>query len=61
MGDMIGWEDDDNIVGPIAATVKQSLLCLIPHIMPRNGGQTSLYRLVLGHQGFQHPQHVDLQ
>lgn len=49
---MIGWEDDDNTVGPIAAAAKQSLLRLIPHIMPRDGDQTSLYRLVLEHGDF---------
>jgi hypothetical protein len=49
---MIGWEDDDNTVGPIAAAAKQSLLQLIPHIMPRDGDQTSLYGLVLDHGDF---------
>ncbi|KND87198.1 hypothetical protein TOPH_08182 [Tolypocladium ophioglossoides CBS 100239] len=33
-GDMIGWESDENTVGPIAAAAKQSLLRLISHIMP---------------------------
>jgi len=49
---MIGWEDDDNTVGPIAAAAKQCLLQLIPHIMPRDGDQTSLYRLVFDHGDF---------
>ncbi|KAJ9634519.1 hypothetical protein H2199_008976 [Coniosporium tulheliwenetii] len=52
IGDMIGWEDDNNVVGPIAAAAKQSLLRLIPHIMPADGDQTSLYRLVLDHGDF---------
>ncbi|KAE8440664.1 hypothetical protein EG329_006843 [Mollisiaceae sp. DMI_Dod_QoI] len=52
IGDMIGWEDDDNTVGLIAAAAKQSLVRLIPHIMPRDGDQTSLYRLVLDHGDF---------
>ena len=49
---MIGWEDDNNTVGPIAAAAKQSLLRLIPHIMPADSDQTSLYRLVLDHGDF---------
>jgi hypothetical protein len=52
MGDMIGWEGDNNIVGPIAAAAKQSLLRLIPHIMPADSDQASLYRLVLDHGDF---------
>lgn len=47
ISDMIGWEDDNNTVGPIVAVAKNSLLHLIPHIMPTDGDQTSLYRLVL--------------
>jgi hypothetical protein len=49
---MIGWEDDNNTVGPIAAAAKQSLLCLIPHIMPMDNDENSLYRLVLEHGDF---------
>lgn len=51
---MIGWEDDDNIVGPIAAAAKQSLLRLIPHTMPAGSDseQSSFYRLVLEHGDF---------
>ncbi|KAJ9197698.1 hypothetical protein DTO164E3_5552 [Paecilomyces variotii] len=49
IGDMIGWEDDNNTVGPIAASAKQSLLRLIPHIMPADSDRISLYRLVLEH------------
>ncbi len=49
---MIGWEDDNNTVGPIAAVAKQSLLRLIPHIMPVDSSQASLYRLVLDHGDF---------
>ena len=49
---MIGWESDNVTVGPIAAAAKQSLLRLIPHIMPINSDQTSLYRLVLDHGDF---------
>ncbi|POR33051.1 Uncharacterized protein TPAR_06751 [Tolypocladium paradoxum] len=52
IGDMIGWEDDNNTVGPIAAAAKQILLRLIPHIMPADGDQTPLYRLVLDHGDF---------
>ncbi len=49
---MIGWEDDNNTVGPIAAAARQSLLRLVPHIIPAEGNQTSLYRLVLDHGDF---------
>ena len=49
---MIGWEDDNNTVGPITTAAKQSLLRLIPHIMPTDSDQTSLYHLVLEHSDF---------
>ena len=52
---MIGWESDDNVVGPIAAAAKQSLLRLIPDFLPfedRNHNQSLLYRLVLDHGDF---------
>lgn len=52
LGDMIGWEDDNNSVGPIAAAAKHSLLRLIPYIMPEDSNDTSLYRLVLEHGDF---------
>ncbi|KAK0614924.1 3-hydroxybutyryl-CoA dehydratase [Bombardia bombarda] len=56
-GDMIGWEDDEGIVGPIALAAKQSLLRAIPHILPQEtaaiaGAPDSLYRLVLEHGDF---------
>jgi len=38
IGDMIGWESDNVTVGPIAAAAKQSLLRLVPHIMPADSG-----------------------
>jgi hypothetical protein len=50
--DMIGWESDD----PIDAEAKQSLLRLIPHILPAEdnepGDEPSLCRLVLEHGDF---------
>lgn len=49
---MIGCESDNVTVGPIAAAAKQSILRIIPHIMPADGDQTSLYRLVLDHGDF---------
>ncbi|XWW98375.1 hypothetical protein V2A60_006375 [Cordyceps javanica] len=52
LGDPIAWEDDNEFVGPVAAAAKQSLLRLIPHIMPADGDQASLYRLVLDHGDF---------
>jgi hypothetical protein len=38
IGNMTGWEDDNNVVGSIAAAAKQSLLRLIPHIIPADSG-----------------------
>ncbi|KAK3290332.1 3-hydroxybutyryl-CoA dehydratase [Chaetomium fimeti] len=52
IGDMIGWEDDHNTVGPVAAAAKQSLLRLIPHIMPAGDDEKVLYRFVLEHDDF---------
>ena len=51
---MIGWEDDNNTVGPIAAAAKQSLLRFIPHTMPAgsDSDQSSFYRLVIEHGDF---------
>lgn len=49
---MIGWESDDEVVGHRAAAAKQSLLRLIPHIMPDGDDEPSLYRLVLEHGDF---------
>ncbi|KAJ7459733.1 hypothetical protein FB451DRAFT_1141530 [Mycena latifolia] len=51
-GDMIGWESDHNVVGPIAASAKQSLLRLIPLIFPVEEDRGDLYRLVLEHGDF---------
>jgi hypothetical protein len=50
-GDMIGWEDDNETVGPVALAAKRSLLSAIPHILP-SGKEESLYRLVLEHGDF---------
>jgi len=52
VGDMIGWEDDHQKVGPVAAAAKQSLLKLVPFIVPVETGQARLYRLVLDHGDF---------
>lgn len=49
---MIGWEDDHNTVGPIAAAAKQSLLRLIPHIIPTANHDSILYRFVIDHGDF---------
>ena len=49
---MIGWEDDNASVGPIAAAAKQSLLRLIPHFIPLHNDGKGLYRLVLEHSDF---------
>lgn len=45
---MIGWEDDHNTVGPVAAAAKQSLLRFIPHMMPV-GDEDLLYRFIIDH------------
>ena len=45
---MIGWESDNNTVGPKAAAAKQSLLRYIPNILPK-GNDSLLFRLVLEH------------
>ncbi|TVY69035.1 hypothetical protein LSUE1_G007357 [Lachnellula suecica] len=52
IGDVIGFEDDEEFVGPRAFAAKQSLLRLIPHIFPTDGNQAALYRLVLDHGDF---------
>jgi hypothetical protein len=38
VGDMIGWESDNNTMGPIAAAAKQSLLRLCTHLLPSDCG-----------------------
>jgi hypothetical protein len=48
---MIGWEDDNASVGPIAAAAKQSLIRPIPHHSLHDDGK-GLYRLVLEHGDF---------
>lgn len=53
LGDMIGWESDENTVGPAAMAAKESLLRFIPHMMPpADNGEDALYRLVLEHGDF---------
>ena len=52
IGDMIGWEDDHEVVGPRAFAAKASLLRLIPHILPPDDGSDGTYRLVLEHGDF---------
>lgn len=51
-GDMIGWESDDEKVGPVALAAKASLLRAIPHIFPPETEAGSRYRLVLEHGDF---------
>ncbi|KAK4185042.1 hypothetical protein QBC35DRAFT_517184 [Podospora australis] len=54
-GDMIGWEDDNETVGPAALAAKQALLRAIPCILPVDTATVpgeSLYRLVLEHGDF---------
>ena len=54
VGDMIGWESDNETVGPIAAACKQSLLRLVPCIIPDKllENPANPFRLVLEHGDF---------
>jgi hypothetical protein len=52
IGDMIGWESDEEVVGPVAFAAKQSLLRTIPLIMPEEDPVHDLYRCVLEHGDF---------
>lgn len=49
---MIGWESNNNTVGPVLVAAKQSFLRLISHIMAPDSNQIFLYRLVLDHLDF---------
>ncbi len=51
-GEMIGWEDDNETVGPVALKAKQSLLRAIPYLLPLDTPDKSLYRNVLEHGDF---------
>lgn len=50
-GDPIGWEDDEEVVGPRALAAKQSILRALPHLLPQ-GNEDKLYRFVLEHGDF---------
>ncbi len=51
IGDMIGWEDDGNTVGPVAFAAKRCLLRFIPYMLPYKD-EAVLYRFVLEHSDF---------
>ncbi|KAJ5273311.1 hypothetical protein N7478_008436 [Penicillium angulare] len=51
-GDMIGWEDDNETVGPVALAAKGSLLRALPHIMPLEHTDQCLCRFVLENGDF---------
>ncbi|KAF7326393.1 hypothetical protein MVEN_02616900 [Mycena venus] len=53
-GGFIGFEEDHNVVGPVALKAKNSLLQLLPWILPPEADPDlpSLYRLVLEHGDF---------
>jgi hypothetical protein len=52
--DVIGWEDDGKIVGPLVAATKQSILRLIPlMLLEETSPQPVFYRLVLEHGDFE--------
>jgi len=46
---MIGWEDDNEVVGSQALSAKASVLRLLPHILPPWETDQDLYHLVLEH------------
>jgi hypothetical protein len=50
-GDIIGWEDDEETVGPIALAAKKSLLKAVPHILLRENAEV-IYKLVIEHGDF---------
>lgn len=51
-GDIIANTDDNFTVGPITASAKNSLLRLLPYILPVDSKKISLYRLVMEHGDF---------
>ena len=62
LGTMIGWEDDNEVVGPIALAAKSSLLRLIPHILPVDDEDNNLYRFKIEHGDFGvHNMSIELQ
>lgn len=48
-GDMIGWPDEEETVGPVALKVKESFLRFIPYVMPTEKTTVFLYRPALEH------------
>ncbi|RAL61120.1 hypothetical protein DID88_010459 [Monilinia fructigena] len=53
-GDIIGWGDERETVGPVALEAKQALLRALPYIMPaeNTNPEASLYRFVIDHNDF---------
>jgi hypothetical protein len=52
-GDMVGWEDDEETVGPVASSAKKSLLSVLPLILPSEDAGGRLYRHVLEHGDYE--------
>ncbi|KAF2816675.1 uncharacterized protein BDZ99DRAFT_434145 [Mytilinidion resinicola] len=52
LGEAIGWPSDNYTVGPKTFAAKQSLLRLVPQIMPTGTEDSCFYRLVLEHGDF---------
>lgn len=50
LGDMIGWPDDNQVVGPRAYRARGQLLAILPNILPPD--DDALYRLVVEHGDF---------
>ncbi|KAK5135607.1 hypothetical protein LTR08_005087 [Meristemomyces frigidus] len=49
VGQMMGWESDKEVVGPVVFAVKSSVLGLMAHVLPPEDPRAPLYRLVLDH------------
>lgn len=52
IGDTIGWEEDNTVVGPRAFWAKQRLLDFLPYMLPTGPYEPFLYRPVLDHGDF---------
>jgi hypothetical protein len=52
LGDIIGWPTENHVVGPFAAAAKQSLLRLVPYLLPPETRDGTFYRFVLEHGDF---------
>lgn len=49
LGDPIGWPQSNNVVGPFAIAAKQSLLRILPYLLPPETRHGTFYRFVVDH------------